>query len=230
MLTDMVVRQAKASDKPYTLADFDGLFLYVSPVGGKAWHFRYTWVGQRARISLGSYPELSLRDAREFRDQARALVAKGINPRTDRKQKRQAIRLAGENTFMAVYEKWMEHRQLTLEEGRQSSLEQIRRVFKKDVFPYLKRYTIYEITRPVLLEVIGRIEKRESLSVAEKVRTWLKQLADYAMVVIPGMVEHPAIDLHVVAVPLPPVEHNPFLRMPELPCFCRHFASTAACR
>ncbi|WP_221261826.1 tyrosine-type recombinase/integrase, partial [Xanthomonas campestris] len=219
MLTDMVVRQAKASDKPYTLADFDGLFLYVSPVGGKAWHFRYTWVGQRARISLGSYPELSLRDAREFRDQARALVAKGINPRTDRKQKRQAIRLAGENTFMAVYEKWMEHRQLTLEEGRQSSLEQIRRVFKKDVFPYLKRYTIYEITRPVLLEVIGRIEKRESLSVAEKVRTWLKQLADYAMVVIPGMVEHPAIDLHVVAVPLPPVEHNPFLRMPELPLF-----------
>ena len=78
MLTDIVVRQAKASDKPYTLADFDGLFLYVSPVGGKAWHFRYTWVGQRARISLGSYPELSLRDAREFRDQARALVAKGI--------------------------------------------------------------------------------------------------------------------------------------------------------
>ncbi|MFC3329072.1 tyrosine-type recombinase/integrase [Xanthomonas fragariae] len=219
MLTDMVVRQAKASDKPYTLADFDGLFLYVSPVGGKAWHFRYTWVGQRARISLGSYPELSLREAREFRDQARALVAKGINPRIDRKQKRQAIRLAGENTFMAVYEKWMEHRQLTLEEGRQSSLEQIRRVFKKDVFPYLKRYTIYEITRPVLLEVIGRIEKRESLSVAEKVRTWLKQLADYAMVVIPGMVEHPAIDLHVVAVPLPPVEHNPLLRMPELPLF-----------
>lgn len=71
----------------------------------------------------------------------------------------------------------------------------------------------------MLLEVIGRIEKRESLSVAEKVRTWLKQLADYAMVVIAGMVEHPAIDLHVVAMPLPPVEHNPFLRMPELPLF-----------
>ncbi|WP_459170669.1 Arm DNA-binding domain-containing protein [Pseudomonas savastanoi] len=81
MLTDMVVRQAKASDKPYTLADFDGLFLYVSPVGGKAWHFRYTWVGQRARISLGSYPELSLREAREFRDQARALVAYDVSLR-----------------------------------------------------------------------------------------------------------------------------------------------------
>jgi hypothetical protein len=133
MLPDMTVRQAKATGKPYTIADFDGLSLFVSGSGAKAWHFRYTWMGERARISLGSYPELSLRD------EARSLVARGINPRTDRKQKRQAIKLASENTFMAVYEKWMEHRQLTLEEGRQSSLEQIRRVFKKDIFPSLKR-------------------------------------------------------------------------------------------
>ena len=83
--------------------------------------------------------------------------------------------------------------------------------------PYLKRLTIYEVTRPHLLEVVGHIEKRNSLSVAEKVRTWLKQLFDYAMVVIPAMETHPAIDLHVVAVPLPPVDHNPFLRMAELP-------------
>jgi hypothetical protein len=176
MLADMKVRQAKATGKPYTSADFDGLSLFVSASGSKTWHFRYTWVGQRSRISLGSYPELSLRD------EARSPVAKGINPRTDRKQKRQAIRLAGVYTFMAVYEKWMQHRQLTLEEGRQSSLEQIPRAFKKDVFPFLKRLTIYEITRPHLLEVIGRIEKRNSLSVAEKVGTWLKQLFDFSNV------------------------------------------------
>jgi hypothetical protein len=96
MLTDMTVRQAKATGKPYTIADFDGLYLHISAVGGKAWHFRYTWVVQRARISLGSYPELSLREARELRDEARSLVARGINPRTERKQKRQAIKLAGE--------------------------------------------------------------------------------------------------------------------------------------
>jgi hypothetical protein len=155
MLTDMMLRQAKATGKSYTIADFDGLSLFVSANGTKLWHFRYTWVGQRARISLGS-PELSLRDARDLRDEARALLAKGINPRVDRKQKYQAMKLAGENTFMAVYEKWLEHRQLTLEEGRQSSLDQIRRTFNNDVFPYLKRLTVYEITRPLLLEVIGR--------------------------------------------------------------------------
>ena len=53
MLTDLTVRQAKATGKPYTIADFDGLSLFVSATGAKTWHFRYTWVGQRARISLG---------------------------------------------------------------------------------------------------------------------------------------------------------------------------------
>ncbi|MDR2837413.1 MAG: integrase arm-type DNA-binding domain-containing protein, partial [Azonexus sp.] len=219
MLTDMMVRQVKAAAKPFVIADFDGLYLHVSAIGTKAWHFKYTWVGRRAQLSLGSYPEISLREARELRDQARAQVAKGVNPHLDRKQKRHVVRLAGENTFIAVYEKWLGHRQLTLEEGRQTSLTQIRRVFKKDVFPHLKQLTIYDVTRPILLEIVGRIEKRGSLSVAEKVRTWLKQLFDYAMVVIQDMKAHPATDLDVVAVPLPPVEHNPFLRMAELPQF-----------
>ena len=121
----MTVRQAKATGKPYTIADFDGLPLFVAADGAKTWHFRCIWVGWRVRISLSCYPELSLREARELRDEARSLVARGINPRTERKQKRQPIKLAGENTFTAVYEKWMEHRRLTLEEGRQSSLEQM---------------------------------------------------------------------------------------------------------
>lgn len=219
MLTDFKVRQAKATGKNYTLSDSDGLSLFVSRGGSKLWHFRYSWLGKRTRFSLGSYPELSLKDARELRDQARAMVAKHINPRIERKQKLNAIKMEGENTFMTVYEKWLDHRSLTLEEGRQTSLSIIPRVFKKDVFPQLKRLSIYEITRPMLLEVIGRVEKRGALSVAEKLRSWLKQLFDYAMVMVQGMENHPATDLHVVAVPLPPVEHNPFLRMTELPPF-----------
>lgn len=220
-LTDMHVRNAKATGKSYTLADYDGLALFISPKGSKAWHFRYHWLGKQSRMSLGMYPELGLRDARAMRDEARALLAKGINPRIARKQKRQAARLAGEYTFMVVYERWLGYRTLALEEGRQSSLAQIRRVFKKDVIPVLRRMTIHEITRHHLLEVVGRIEKRGSLSVAEKVRTWFRQLFEYAMVVVPEMENNPARDLHVVAVPLPPVQHNPFLRMGELPPFLR---------
>ena len=80
-----------------------------------------------------------------LRDEARSLLAKGINPHSERKRKRHAIVLAGEHTFMAVYEQWLAHRRLSLEEGRQTSLEQIGRVFKKDVFPSLRHLTIYEI-------------------------------------------------------------------------------------
>jgi len=217
MLSDLIVRQAKATGKPYTIADFDGLSLFVSANGSKAWHFRFSWGGKRDRMSFGGYPALSLKDARALRDEAHSLLAKGVNPHSERKRKRHAIVLAGEHTFNAVYEQWLAHRRLSLEEGRQTSLEQIGRVFKKDVFPVLRHLTIYDITRAHLLDIIAKVEKRGSLSVAEKLRTWFTQLLTYATVAIPNMDENPAKDLDVVAIPLPPVENNPFLRMNELP-------------
>ncbi|HCF1725678.1 TPA: DUF4102 domain-containing protein, partial [Pseudomonas aeruginosa] len=87
-LSDTAIRQAKASGKAYTLGDTDGLSLAVSPEGGKSWHFRYSWKGKQKRLSLGTYPEVTLRQARTRRDQARELVARGINPRKQRTQDR----------------------------------------------------------------------------------------------------------------------------------------------
>ncbi|AYN22635.1 DUF4102 domain-containing protein [Alcaligenes aquatilis] len=213
----MAVRQARASDKPRNLLDGDGLSLFVPVKGRKAWHLRYTFAGRERRISLGTYPEVSLREARELRESARAQLAKGLNPRAERKRKHLAAVIADEHTFMAVYERWRDHRKLSLEEGRQTSLSQIKSVFNKDVFPVLRHLNIHEITSAHLLEIIGRVEKRGSLSVAEKLRTWFRQLFRFAKVAIPGMAENPALDLDAVALPLPPVNHNPFLRMPELP-------------
>lgn len=155
MLTDVKIRQANATGKNYMLNDSDGLSLFVSYGGSKLWHYRYTWLGKRTRISLGSYPAVSLKDARELRDQARSLVAKHINPRIERKQKLNAIKMAGENTFIAVYEKWLSHRSLTLEAGRQTSLSIIPRAFQKDVFPSLKRLTIYDVRCAAYENVLG---------------------------------------------------------------------------
>ncbi|HDT1677159.1 TPA: tyrosine-type recombinase/integrase [Enterobacter hormaechei subsp. steigerwaltii] len=216
-LSDMAARNAKATGKAYTVSDIDGLSLAVSPTGGKTWHYRYYWAGKQKRMSLGTYPEVGLREARALRDAARALLAKGINPRADRKQKRQAVRLADEHTFQAVFDKWVEHRRLVLKEGRQSTLTQILRIFKKDILPTLGKRPIYEIQRPDLLEVVARIERRKALSVAEKVRTWFRQMFRYALIIVPGLPQNPAFDLDVVALPMPPVRHNPFLRMDELP-------------
>ena len=216
-LSDLVVRQAKATGKAYTLPDIDGLSLAVTATGSKSWHFRYYWMKEPKRMSLGTYPEVSLREARALRDEARALVAKDINPRLHRKQKRAAVKLAGENTFEAIYKKWLAHRERGLKKGRQTTLSILPRVFAKDVLPLLGKRSIYDIKRPDLLEVIARIERRKALSVAEKVRTWFNQMFRYALVVVPGLEQNPASDLDVVALPLPPVNHNPFLRMAELP-------------
>ncbi|MEB5078382.1 tyrosine-type recombinase/integrase [Pseudomonas aeruginosa] len=216
-LSDLVVRQAKATGKAYTLPDIDGLSLAVTATGSKSWHFRYYWMKEPKRMSLGTYPEVPLREARALRDEARALVAKDINPRLHRKQKRAAVKLAGENTFEAIYKKWLAHRELGLKKGRQTTLSILPRVFAKDVLPLLGKRSIYDIKRPDLLEVIARIERRKALSVAEKVRTWFNQMFRYALVVVPGLEQNPASDLDVVALPLPPVNHNPFLRMAELP-------------
>ena len=105
-LTDTAVRQAKPRDKDFTLSDLDGLSLFVAANGKKSWHFRFSWHGKQPRISLGTYPEITLREARELRDQARALVAKGIDPRLERKQARHAAGAEVENTFEVVSNKW----------------------------------------------------------------------------------------------------------------------------
>ena len=219
-LTDVLARQAKATGKDYTLPDFDGLSLAVSAIGKKSWHFRYTWLGRQKRMSLGTYPEISLREARSRRDEARALVAKDIHPQRARTKERTLAAQAEQNTFQAVYEKWLQFRQQSrLKKGRQTTLETLPRIFRNDILPALGKRAIHAITRADLLEIVGRIEKRGAPSVAEKVRTWLNQLFRYALVIVPGLERNPAADLDVVAMPQPPVRHNPFLRMPELPEF-----------
>ncbi|MFW7348463.1 MAG: tyrosine-type recombinase/integrase [Pigmentiphaga sp.] len=216
-LSEMAARQAKATGKPYTLGDIDGLSLAVSEQGGRSWHFRYVWAGKQKRMSLGTYPEVTLREARTLRDEARALLAKGINPKVDRKRKRQAVRLAGEHSFKAVFKLWFEHRSLELKKGRNSTLSQIERIFEADVLPSLGPMSIHDVRRSDLVETVAKIERRLAHTTAEKVRTWLNQLFRFAMVKVDGLETNPASDLDVVALPKPPVVHNPFLRLPELP-------------
>ena len=220
-LTDTAVRQAKATGKAYTLGDLDGLSLAVSPRGGKSWHFRYYWGGRQKRMSLGTYPEVSLREVRQARDEARALLAQGANPHTHRKQQRQAVRSAGTHTFEAVFHQWIEHHAREIKTGKRSTHAHILRTFARDVLPFLGKRPIHELRRPDLLEVIERIERRGALSVSEQVRGHLNQMYRYALVKVPGLETNYASDLDVVAIPRPPARHHPFLDMDELPGLLR---------
>jgi hypothetical protein len=100
-------------------------------------------------MSLGSYPQISLKEARRRRDEARALVAQGINPYEHRKQQRRSVRNAAEHTFEAVFDQWVAFRRLSLKEGRQSTLSQILRI--KDVLPTLGKHAVGRLlTQPTI--------------------------------------------------------------------------------
>jgi len=228
-LTDIAARQARPKDKVYTLSDGRGLGLCVKPGGGKSWHFRYYWSGKQKRIALGKYPEISLKEARVRREAARALVAQGINPLQRRQQEALVKRLAEDRLFQSLFDQWLTHRSLVLQPGRQSTLDQIQRIFRKDILPALAKRSIYEITQADLLQVLSRIEEREALTTAEKCRSWLKQLFRFAMVKIPGLDKNPAQDLTVAALPKPPVAHNPFLRVEDLPDLLQALRSYQGC-
>jgi integrase len=206
-----------ATGKAYTLGDLEGLSLAVSPRGSKSWHFRYYWGGRQKRMSLGTYPEVSLREARQVRDEARALLARGVNPHTHRKQQRQTVRLSGEYTFEAVFHQWLERHARGIQTGERSTHANIVRMFNHDVLPVLGKRPILDLRRPDLLEVIERIEKRGALSISESVRGYLNQIFRFALVKVPGVEINHAADLDVVSIPRPPAHHYPFLRMNELP-------------
>lgn len=216
-LSEFTIRHARITGKNYTLGDFDGLSLWVTKAGSKLWLFRYYWEGRQQRMSLGTYPEVSLKQARSRRDDARRLLADNINPCEHRKQQRHAAEVAEKQTFEAMYNEWVSFRRLSLKEGRQSTLSQILRVFKKDILPTLGERPIKGITRHDLMGVLSVIEQRNALTIAEKCRTWFNQLFRYALVKVEGLEVNPASDLDVVALPKPPVMNNPFLRMEQLP-------------
>ncbi|KPC32562.1 Integrase [Pseudomonas syringae pv. cilantro] len=217
-LTDTAVRQAKAKEKDYSVTDGDGLALFVSANGTKSWHFRYSWHGKQPRISLGTYPEIGLRDARELRDQARSMVARGIDPRSERRQAQQASAESQQNTFEIVAERWYAFRSPRLSNAAKGGRHQSRLYLDKDLLPVLGKLPIADIRRADVLAAVRRVEKRGALNVAEKCRTWLNQIFRFA--IAEGLIEtNPAADMDIVAAAQPPVRHNPYLKREELKPF-----------
>ena len=217
-LTDTAARQAKPKASSYTLGDTGGLALYVDKNGSKAWHFRFSWHQKQQRISLGSYPELSLKDARQLRDQARSLVEKGIDPRQQRRDEQLAAKTDARKTFEAVANEWYDFKSPRMIKAKKGGAAQSRRYLDKDLIPALGAIPIIEVKKSDVLIPIRRIEARGALCVARKCRTWLKEIFRYAIAT--GYIESsPASDLDIVAIKEPPERHNPMLMPSELKDF-----------
>ncbi len=102
MLTDSHVRNAKPKPHIYKVSDGAGMYLLVTPNGARYWRLDYRFAGKRRTLALGVYPTVTLSNARNRRDAARAQLAEGIDPGSVKKANKYAVRLAGDNTFEAV--------------------------------------------------------------------------------------------------------------------------------
>lgn len=211
-LSDTAARQAKPADKNYTLADVDGLSLYVSTSGTKSWHFRFMWAGKQSRMSLGTYPEISLKEARLLRDKARSSVARGIDPRVARPRLVDDLpdSFVGP-TFSQVAEDWYQFKSgRWAPDSRKGAKSQARRVLDNDVLPELGNVLFSEVSRAQVIKTIQKIENRGALNIAEKARTWVRQIFEYG-IIHDLRDNNPSTGIEAIAKEKPPVRHNPIL-------------------
>jgi integrase len=231
-LNDLKVRTSKAKNKPYKLYDTDGLYLLVTEKGYKWWRFSYRFGGKEKLLSLGTYPEITLADARRRRDDERKRVAHGIDPGALRKAQKRADTTETE-TFEVIALEWHEEFKPTWTEGHAKTIMDR---MERDMFPWIGSQPINEIKAPELLSVLRRVEARGALESAHRVRTIAGHIFRYAAVT--GRVERdPSSDLRG-ALPQPgeknyaaitdPKEVGPLLR--AIDGYSGHFVVRCALR
>lgn len=219
-LTDLEIRCAKPQEKPYTKADGNGLSLLVEPNGSKGWRFRYRFAGKPKMLSLGTYPAVSLTEARRKRDEAKKLVIVGINPSDLRKEQKLVQQGEGSNTFEAITREWYQRR---YDRWSESYRLEMMSTFERDVFPYIGYRPIKEIKPLELMAVLSKLEKRGATEKMRKVRQRCGEVWKYA--IITGRAEYnPAPDLASAFAPHKR-EHYPHLTINEIPEFLSSLVS-----
>jgi integrase len=178
VLTDLEIRNAKADGKRIRLYDGDGLYLEVSPSGGKWWRLKYRFQGKDRRLSLGVHPRVNLKKARERRLEAQNLLDAGVDP-AERKRATQAGALASQgNTFEVIARDFLKRVSASWATKHASNV--IAR-FERDIFPWLGKRPITAITPPELLTMLRRIEERGAVETAHRSLGSCGQVFRYAV-------------------------------------------------
>ncbi|EIT70011.1 site-specific recombinase, phage integrase family [Hydrocarboniphaga effusa AP103] len=191
---------------------------------GKRWRLKYRFGGTEKLLALGSYPQVSLKEARARRDEARALLSNGVDPGEHRKTEKRESALRRENTFRAVSQAWYA---LKSAEWSVSTASKVRTYLDLDLIPQLGDRPIPDIKRPELVTALRKIEKRDALDVAKKARGWLGAIFAYAHA--EGVIEdNPALALSAVALKKRARSQHAHLQLDELPAFLKAMDGYAA--
>lgn len=177
-LSDTAIKNAKSKDKPYKITDEKGMFLLVNPNGSKYFRLDYRFDGKRKTLALGVYPEISLKQAREKRDDAKQQIANGIDPNDNKK----AIKLSKAdnalNSFEVLAREWFERNMTDKSESHQ---KRTLGMLERDVFPFLGNKPIADIKAPELLTVLRKIEERGAIESAHRTLQIFGQITRYAI-------------------------------------------------
>ena len=212
-LTDAAIRAAKSGDKPIRLFDGGGLYLEIAPSGGRWWRLKYRFGGKEKRLSLGVYPDVPLAGrkdrgsgkwidgARDKRDKARQLLANGVDPSEHRKAAKSAKADRAANSFEVVAREWFAK---FASRWAASHGEKNLRRLERDIFPWLGKQAIGDVTAPELLTVLRRIEGRGAAETAHRARQICGQIFRYAIAT--GRAQRdPSGDLRGALAPVRPV-------------------------
>jgi integrase len=178
MLTDTRVRQAKPRNRPVKLTDSGGLHLLIQPTGGKLWRQSYRFGGKQKTLALGVYPTVGLKAAREQREAAKQLLAKGVDPSEQRKRVKQTAVYASANTFRAVAEELIAKHE---REGLAEATLVKRRWLAEFAYPALGARPVSEIEAPEILAVLRAIEERQRYESAKRLRALCGMVFRYAI-------------------------------------------------
>ena len=210
-LTDTAIRRAKAKKMPYKLFDSSGLYLLVNPNGGKWWRFKYRFNNKEKLLSLGTYPDVSLKAARERRDQERKKLADKIDPAINRKAIKAAWVDNQANSFEVVAREWMDKQSSV---WSPANTNKIKRHLELNIFPWLGQRPVADILAPELLANLRRMEARGAVGAAHRVLQTCGQVFRYAIATGRAM-RDPASDLRGALQAVPKEKHRAAVTDPE---------------
>nr|HPQ96002.1 integrase arm-type DNA-binding domain-containing protein [Thiolinea sp.] len=185
-LKDSTAKNAKPKPdgKPACYTDDGGLFLQVTGTG-KYWRYNYRMDSKQKTLVIGTYPDISLMEARRWHEEARALLARGVDPSTH-KQRMQASRAdLSSNSFQAIAQEWL---QRTMPGWSESHSKRITRCLEKDIFPCIGHLHINEVTAGDIIRIVQRVEDRGAGDVARRVKQYILQVYKYAVTL--GLASH----------------------------------------
>lgn len=177
-LTDTLVRNATPAAKPYRKYDERGLYLEVTPAGGKLWRFKFRYLGKEKRLALGGYPDVSLKEARTKTDDARRLLANGVDPSENRKAQKAARVESAANSFETVAREWITKQS---PKWAPTQVKKVNGIFTNNLFPWLGRRPIAEIKPPELLAALRRMEDRGANETARRALQYCGMVLRYAI-------------------------------------------------